>query len=176
MTFNARTQLSLVRYALTVALAVAVATVGVLAATPAHAEKVVGHDNAGDADFYDIDSVAVRHGQERVRFTVRAFDRTPYRYDIKVDTPGGKPWKYVVIWSAYTPHRAFVQNRHQYRTDGGFRCKLWSARELNSRTVSLSVPVRCFMEPNRLRAKAKSWDDEAGYVDRSFWTGWVRQG
>ena len=151
------------------------AAVSVLAATPAHAEKVVGHD-PNDADFYDIETVTVQHREERVRFTINAYDRTPYSYYAFVDTPGGKPWKYAVVWSAYTPHRVWVKNRKQFNTFEGSKCELFSARELTTKDVTFSVPVDCLNKPNRLRVRTKSWDDEAGIVDRTGWTEWANRG
>ncbi len=145
-----------------------------LTATPAHAEKVTVHDPK-DADFYDIETVTVQHREERVRFTINAHDRTPYGYHVFVDTPGGKPWRYAVLWSAYTPHRVSVQNRKQFRTFGRSKCKLRSARELTTKDVTFSVPVDCLSTPNRLRVRTESWDDEAGTVDHTGWSEWANR-
>jgi len=176
MTSEARTHLFRIRRHLVVAAAVLVATACILASTPAHAQQVVVHDPEGDAEFYDIATVTVQHRTERVRFKIHAYDRTPYGYHVKIDTPGGKPWKYVVLWAAYTPHKVWVQNRKQYRSGSGSRCQLRTAGEPTTRDVTFSVPVRCFKKPNRLRAKAKGWDDEAGFTDHTRWTGWARRG
>ena len=153
-----------------------VAALCVLAAAPAHAQKVVGHDAKGDAEFYDVDKVVVNHREERVRVTIEAHDRTPYWYDVFVDTPGGKPWKYAIRWSAYWPHRLWVMNRKQFSTGEGAKCKLWSAREVNIRDVTFSVPVECLNEPGRIRLRAKSFDDETGMQDRTAFTRWAARG
>ena len=176
MTTKLGSKMVQLRPRLALAVAALVAAACVLTMTPAQAQRVVGHDPEGDADFYDIATMSVQHGQERVRFRIHAHDRTPYWYDVLVDTPGGKPWKYLVRWSAYQPHRVWVFNRKQVRTGNGTRCKLGSGREPTTRDVTFSVPVRCLMEPNRLRAKAKSFDDETGRKDHTRWTRWARRG
>jgi hypothetical protein len=176
MTSTTRTNPFHIHRHLALAVAALVTAAFVLAMTPAQAQKVVGHDPEGDAESYDIAKVSVQHRTERVRFRIDAYDQTPYFYNVFIDTPGGKPWKYVVSWAVYWPHKVWVLNRKQYRSGPGSRCELRSARELMTRDVTFSVPVRCFKEPYRLRVRVKSYDDQTGWKDRTNWTPWARRG
>ena len=157
------------------ALAVLLAATVVLTAAPANAEEVVIHDPKGDASSYDIDSVTVKHREERVRFHFHA-DRTPYGYHAFIDVPGGRNWEYVVTWAVYTPSRLSVLTPKQFRKGGGAVCRLKTGKETTIRDVEYAVPTRCFGDPAKLRVKAKGWDDEAGYTDTTAWSKWANRG
>jgi hypothetical protein len=145
----------------------------VLVAAPAYAEQVNVHDPKGDAPFYDISQVTVKHRAERVRFAIHAYDRTPYGWHVFVDLkPGGRTFDYVVAWAVYTPKKVLVMTPKQFHSSGGKICTLHSGVE-TLKDVSFSVPTRCFGDPKRLRVQVKGWDDEAGYTDHTRWSEWA---
>ncbi|GAA3806489.1 hypothetical protein [Nocardioides panacisoli] len=155
------------------ALAASLALVGAVAGSPAaRAETVTVHDPSGDTRHhlgYDITRVRVEHKAKRIAFELdQSF--TPYWYEIRVDVPGPKPWKYLVTWTAYTPRKVFVQRRH---ADDNVCVRRNAHTNADQTVLRFVVPRSCFGPPKAVRVKAIAWDDEFGWSDRTGWTEWA---
>lgn len=173
---------------------VAVAATVVAAGPPASAEVVRVDDRTGDGSsgtgegeekpFGDIGKVRIRHGEERVKLTVRPGPggTAPDYVDFWVDTRKRLDGpEFVATVSMEVLPRAFVARTSGFRDlDGEEMCEVRSADlDRRAQVVRVSFPRSCFGEPGRLRVSTQS-SMEYGNADwapyRRGWSRWASHG